>query len=353
MTLVDQLHMLPAWIFRLAWAVVIVVVSYLIGQFIAHTVCQRLSAWASRTGWKWEGAIVKELRRGIPLWSLLIGLYLAVDFWQPSEPLLTTFHRAAFVLIWLSVTFLTARVVGQLIVLYGSQFQTAMPVTSLTENIVRILVTVFGLLMILNGLGISITPLLTALGVGGLAVALAIQDTLSNIFSGFYLTVSRHVRIGDYIKLEDGQEGYVEDIGWRATTIRMLPNNMVIVPNNKLSQAIITNYDLPNQELAVLVEVGIDYGSDLSHVEQVTVDVAREVMRTVPGGVPDCEPLVRYHTFGEFSVKFTVVLRAKTFVDQYLLKHEFIKRLHVRYQQEQITIPFPTQIVQAAQSRSE
>ena len=125
----------------------------------------------------------------------------------------------------------------------------------------------------------------------------------------------------------------------------MLPNNMVLVPNNKLSQAIITNYDLPTRELAVLVEVGVEYSSDLSHVERVTVDVAREVMRTTPGAVPDAEPLVRYHTFGDFSVKFTVVLRAKTFVDQYLIKHEFIKQLHVRYQQEGITIPFPTQTI--------
>jgi small-conductance mechanosensitive channel len=184
--------------------------------------------------------------------------------------------------------------------------------------------------------------LLTALGVGGLAVALALQDTLSNLFAGFYLTVARQIRLGDYVKLDTGQEGYVEDIGWRATMIRLLPNNMVIVPNNKISQAIITNYNLPSRDLAVLVEVGVSYDSDLERVERVTIEVGREIMKSVTGGVPDFEPFIRYHTLGEYSINFTVILRAKEFVDQYLVKHQFVKRLVDRYRKEGITIPFPT-----------
>jgi small-conductance mechanosensitive channel len=121
----------------------------------------------------------------------------------------------------------------------------------------------------------------------------------------------------------------------------MLPNNTVLVPNAKLAQAIVINYHLPDKELAVLVNVGVDYESDLEQVERVTCDVARDVMRTVPGGVPQFEPFIRYHTFGESSIDFTVILRASEFVDQYLVKHEFVKRLHQRYRHEGIAIPFP------------
>jgi small-conductance mechanosensitive channel len=341
----EQLSFLPAWVYQLVWSVVTLLIAYLVGQCVTRTACQRLSVWASRTAWKWDELIIDALRRGIPVWSLLIGLYVAIGFWTLPEHLLNAFTSAVYVLIWLSVTLISAGLVGKLVVLYGNRFQQTMPVTSLTENIAKIIVTVLGLLMILHGLGISITPLLTALGVGGLAVALALQDTLSNLFSGFYLTMAKQIRVGDYIKLESGDEGYVEDIGWRATKIRMLPNNTVVVPNNKLGQAIITNYYLPSRELAVLVQVGVDYSSDLEHVERVTCEVGREVMRTVPGGVPEFEPCIRYHTFGDFSVNFSVILRAKEFVDQYLIKHEFIKRLLVRYKQEGITIPFPTRTV--------
>jgi small-conductance mechanosensitive channel len=133
----------------------------------------------------------------------------------------------------------------------------------------------------------------------------------------------------------------------------MLPNNVVLIPNDKLSKAIVVNYYLPDQELAVPVNVGVHYTSDLKKVERVTVEVAREVMKEVPGGVPQFEPVVRYHTLGDFSVNFTVVLRAKEFVDQYLIKHEFIKRLHERYAKEGICIPYPVRAINYEQEKAD
>ena len=340
--LLEQLSRLLPWVSQMVWTLVAVLSTYLIGRIVSRTVGGWLSRLAAKTHWKWDEVAVESLGRGIPVWSMLIGVQVAVGFWQLPEHALLVVNRITYAAIWLSITLIFAGLAGRLITLYGGRFQQAVPVTSLTQNITKLVIVMLGLLMILNGMGISIAPLLTALGIGGLAVALALQDTLSNLFAGFYLTVSRHIRVGDYIKLESGEEGYVDDIAWRATKLRMLPNNMVLVPNNKLGQAIITNYYLPNRELAVLVEVGAEYGSDLERVERVTSEVGREVMRTVQGGVPEFEPLIRYHAFGDFSVKFTVILRAKEFVDQYLITHEFIKRLHARYQKEGIVIPFPT-----------
>jgi len=329
----------PGWIFSLLWSVVSLLTAYLIGHMVARIVCQRLSRWASKTTWKWDELIINAVQRGLPLWSFLVGLYVAIGFWPLPAPLLTTVNRIIYVFVWLSITVVCAGLVGQLVFLYGSRLRPTMPVTSLTEHVAKIFVIMLGSLMILNGLGISITPLLTALGVGGLAVALALQDTLSNLFSGFYLTMARYVRVGDYVKLESEQEGYIEDIGWRATRIHMLSNSTILVPNQKLGQAIVTNYHLPSRELAVLVEVRVDFTSDLAAIERVTTEVAREVMRTVPGSILEFEPFIRYHTFGDLGIHFTVILRAKEFVDQYLIKHEFIKRLQARYQQEGILIP--------------
>ena len=341
----DSLSHVPLWASRLGWSVITVLAASLIGQLVTRTACRRLAAWAAKTASKWEDAVIDVLRRGIPIWSLLVGLYLAIGIWQLPGPLLAAATKTLYVLLWLSVTFVGADLIGKLIVLYGGQFQRAIPAASITRNIAKTLIVILGLLMILHSLGIPVAPLLAALGVGGLAVALALQDTLSNLFSGFSLTMAGQIRVGDYVRLESGQEGYVEDIGWRATKIRMLPNNMVLVPNNKLGGSILVNYDLPSRELIVTVEFGVDYGADLERVERVAVEVAREVMRTVPGSTPDFEPVLRYHTFGEYSIGCTVVLRAREFVDQFLLKHEFIKRLHARYRREGIAIPFPTQTV--------
>jgi small-conductance mechanosensitive channel len=151
--------------------------------------------------------------------------------------------------------------------------------------------------------------------------------------------------VGDYVKLDSGQEGYVVDFSWRSTRLRMLANNLVVVPNAKLAQAIVVNHDLPSRDLAVLVDVGVDYGSDLAQVERVVMDVGHEVMTDVAGGVPEFEPFIRYHTFGDSSIDFTVILRAREFVDQYLIKHEFVKRLHARFNQEGIVIPFPIRAI--------
>jgi small-conductance mechanosensitive channel len=218
-------------------------------------------------------------------------------------------------------------------------------VSSLTRNIAWALVSVLGGLVILNGLGLSITPMLTALGVGGLAVALALQEPLANFFAGLFITLAGQIRVGDYVVLDSGQEGYVMDFSWRSTRLRMLANNLVVVPNSKLAQAILVNHHLPTRELAVLVEVGVDYGSDLLRVERVVTEIGRSVMQEVTGAVREFEPFIRYHTFGDSSINFTVILRAHEFVDQYLIRHEFIKRLHARFDREGIVIPFPIRTI--------
>ena len=212
---------------------------------------------------------------------------------------------------------------------------------SIARVIVRVVVVIVGGLIVLDTLHISITPMLASLGIGGLAVGLALQGTLSNLFAGMQVIGDRPIRVGDFIRLESGEQGYVTEIGWRATKIRMLPNNTVIIPNSKIVDSILTNFYVPEQELAVLVQVGVHYDSDLEHVERVTIEVAKETQKTVKGAIPSFQPFIRYHTFDNSSINFTVILRAREFVDNYLMKHEFIKALHARYNRENIVIPFP------------
>ena len=205
------------------------------------------------------------------------------------------------------------------------------------------------LMIILDELGVNVTAAVVAFGIGGLAVAFALQGTLSEFFAGIYLMSDRPVRVGDYIRLDSSQEGYVVDIGWRSTKIRELPNNIIVVPNSKLAGSIVTNYYLPEPEMACLVQVGVSYDSDLEKVERVTIDVAKRVLERVTGGVPEFEPFIRYHTFSDFSINFTVILRAKEYVDRYLLTHEFVKELHKRYREENIVIPYPIRTIYTVQ----
>lgn len=222
----------------------------------------------------------------------------------------------------------------------------------IARGFVRIAVIGLGSLVLLDSFGVSITPVLASLGIGSLAVALALQPTLENLFAGIQIVIDRPIQLGHFIRLESGEEGYVHRIGWRSTWVKMLPNNIVVIPNKALVNSKIINYYYPDTELAVVVEVGVHYGSDLERVERVTTEVARETLRQVPGGVADFAPFIRYHTFDDFSINFTVVLRVKEFSDTPLIKHEFIKRLHKRYAQEGIVIPYPIHAVNHEQEKA-
>ena len=325
--------------------VIALALGWTLGRLAAAVLVSRIPRWMPDRQRAVADAIVGVLRRRIPRWGLLVGVWLAAGFWPLSPEGRLLVERSVFVLATLSATLAAAAIASHLVGTFGVVLAPQLPVSSLTRNIAWGLIAMLGGLVILNGLGLSITPMLTALGVGGLAVALALQEPLANFFAGLFITLAGQIRVGDYIRLDSGQEGYVADFSWRSTRLRMLANNLVVVPNAKLARAIVVNHHLPAQELAVLVEVTVDYASDLRHVEEVVGDVGRGVMAEVPGGIPEFDPFIRYHTFADSSINFTVILRAREFVDQYLIKHEFIKRLHARFDHEGIAIPFPIRTI--------
>ena len=136
---------------------------------------------------------------------------------------------------------------------YAARNPAISPALGVTRGIVRIAIAVLAAIMALETLGVPVAPLLTTLGIGSLAVALALQETLANFFAGLHLLADRPVRPGDYIKIHDGEEGFVETIGWRSSRLRTTKNNIVIVPNQKLSQAILTNFHLPVSNVTMTV----------------------------------------------------------------------------------------------------
>ncbi len=286
-------------------------------------------------------AVISISARGwVFICSVIIGAYFTLKNLGLVSPVL---DKALFVILGIFLTFVLAKMVAGFVDLYTEKI--GLPSTTILTNLVGVAVAIIGILVILNSLGISVAPVLAGLGVGGLAVALALQNTLADFFAGLQLIASKQIRLGDFIRLENGEQGYVVDITWRNTVILELPNNLIIVPNTKLSKMIVKNFDMPQKEVAVVVPVGVSYDSDLDKVERVTIEVAKGVMKELPEGIPDFEPFIRYNSFGEYSINFSVFLRAKGFREQYPVIHEFIKRLHKKYKEEGIIIPFPIRTV--------
>jgi small-conductance mechanosensitive channel len=324
----------------------VLVVTLVAGWFARTLLFRILRRWTLTSRNRLDDHLVRIVRAPFMVWVLMLGLYLAAQASALPQKGNVVVGKALLLLWIVSLTIAASRMAGLLVREYGRNASTPWRLTTLTQTIVTLSVSAIGALVLLNTFGISITPILTALGVGGLAVALALQDTLANLFAGFYITLAGQVRVGDYLKLETGQEGYVVDISWRSTTLRALPNNLIVVPNAKLGQAILTNFSLPEKRMSLLVPVSVSYECDPDQIEQVLIEEALDAVGEVPGLLAEPAPFVRFIPgFGDSSLDFTLICQVSEFVDQYLVQHELRKRIFRRFRREGIEIPFPIRTV--------
>ncbi len=330
----------------------IIPVLVIAGSFVAAYATTFLlglfSRFTSRTKITLDDEIFNSIRGPIRLVIILAGIFYAVYLVEPDLKIDGISIVEIYILLAILVgAYFFSKILTTIILWYTkeivkkSKSKVDDTMFVFLSRIVSIIIYVIAIMVILSRLGIEISPLLASLGIAGLAVALALQDSLSNFFSAIYLTVDKPIKLGDYIELENGLGGYVDEIGWRSTKIKTLPNNYVIIPNSKLSQTIFTNYSSPVDEMSVIINVGVAYSSDLKKVEKVTIETVKKVMQNTEGGVKNFEPFIRYNTFGDSSIDFSVILRVRSFVDQYLVKHEFVKALHEAYRKNKIEIPFP------------
>jgi small-conductance mechanosensitive channel len=227
---------------------------------------------------------------------------------------------------------------------WGQQDPHMLRVTQPAAFLVQIFFVLIGTLIFLDRMGVSLTAIWGTLGVGSVAVALALQDTLSNFFSGLYLLADRPVSPNDYIKLEGEVEGYVVRIGWRSTVLRTLGNNYVVIPNSTLAKATITNYSAPETRMGCGVAVSVAHGTDPNLVEKVLLETAREAIRDgLEGILANPEPGVRFNPgFAESSLNFTLGVQVRQFTDQFLVQSELRKRIVKKFQEAGIEMPFPT-----------
>jgi small-conductance mechanosensitive channel len=305
-----------------------------------------LHRWAKKTETKLDDIIIKSFRTPSVLWCFAIGLYIGIEVSDLPQKYVFYFSKTIHIVVILSITVATANLVGKIFRNYVQKLDLPIPTTGLAYGLLKGIILIIGLLIILSTLGISITPLITALGVGGLAVALALQDTLSNLFAGIHILMEKSIRVGDFVKLETGQEGYVEDITWRTTRIRMLPNNVVVIPNSKLAQSVVTNYYLPEKRMSLLIPISVSYSSDPEKVEKILLEEAKNSIGEIPGLLGEPEPIVRFIPgFGDSSLDFTLICQVQEFVDQYPVQHELRKRIFKRFKEEGIEIPFPHRTV--------
>jgi small-conductance mechanosensitive channel len=328
-----------------AFVAILLVISALVARIVSGLAARWLRARAA--GPNAEPGEPPHLGIGVAGAVLVGGLLLVI----PELPIPERFGRWVWATLVVALVFACGLVVSRLAVAavtaYAARNPSLSPAVGVARVAVRLAIAVLAIITALQALGVPVAPLLTTLGVGSLAVALALQETLANFFAGLYLLADRPVRTGDYIKIHDGEEGYVEAIGWRSSRLRTQQQNVVIVPNQKLSQAILTNFHLPSPPVTLTIPVRVSYDADPDKVERVLAEELDRATKDIPE-VHDAPTSARMVELADSGILWHCVVQVRDIEAQALAGHEIRRRILARLRAEKIEIPYPQRVVHTA-----
>lgn len=270
------------------------------------------------------------------LWSLAAALAISLEFAGLTRGQADWARKLIGAFVIVSLSLVAASIAVRMMTLYGERQGMPFAVAGLSRALIRVLVLVVGAMWLLAHFDIEIRPYLAALGVGGLAVALALQDTLTNLFAGIHILMERPIFVGDYIRLESGQEGVVTDIGWRTTRVRTGGNDMVVVPNTKITSGILVNFSLPEQRAVAEIAVLVGHEADPEQVCRIALEEASQVKGVLQDPPPAClcDPGVL-----PTHLQFKLLVHVASRLDQGGVQSTIRLRLLRRFRAENVPLP--------------
>lgn len=302
----------------------------------------RLRKFTESTSWAGDEILLRATSRIVVLWSFIGIAYALIELLPKIDPYKDALFTVLQLLAVIALVWPLSRLARGFVAIY---MDNGAGTYTLVRTTVAVLIWSTGFLVILQILGIEIGPMLAAAGIGGVALAFGLQETISNVFLGLQLLSSNRIHKGNFIELPSGDKGFVEEISWRHTVVRTRFNNLVIIPNSQMINSVIINYSLPKQDLTVSANIRVSYDSDLDHVEKVLLEEAGHAMNEFTVEPSEENRSVRVQKFGDFGIDLTVYMETHAYIDQFAIKHSFLKRTHKRLQKEGIHIPYPVRDV--------
>ena len=341
----------PEWLDP-AIAAVIVLICFVVAFLVHKLIFPLIIRFTRWTPSDLDSRLIRSLRWPATLGILALAGFLAVtvglELGEDQERANTVAGAAGLVVGIIAVAGLLSAAVDWYLVTLASRTNHVVDVRlfPLIRRVGGLVVYGIGALLVLDVMDINISPLIAGLGLGGLAVALAIQPTLANLFAGTYVMTEGVIDTGDYIELESGVAGYVVEVGWRSTRIRTWGYNLVVIPNARFAETIITNYQQPVSAVNVYLTCGVSYDSDLDLVEEISREVMDDLLQNDDNAVKSYGSWFAFNAFGESNVDFWLFLQAKDRIASFSLQSALIKDLHRRFNDEGITINYPVRTLQ-------
>ena len=318
---------------------------------LAHLVTAILNKWGKRLARFTETDLDdRVLQRVIPHVShllIMLGFYLAIRSLPLHEKLVQVLSGALFVILVIILFNLVYSSLDELMHWYvnGRQEESkelfSRNIITIAEKLTLLFLMGTALIIILKHFNYDIVSVVTALGVGSLAIGLAAKDTLAHMISGFTLMIDQPFRIGDRIQLVGGQTGDVLDIGLRSTKIRTMDNQLLIIPNSDLCNTILTNQAFPDKRAKGRINIGVAYGSDVERVKELLLATALEVEAVLRDPVPEAY----FVSFGDSALSMALFFWVDEYASLFAVTDMVNTQIMRRFRENNIEIPYPTRTV--------
>lgn len=331
---------------------IFLVVLAAVGILIDSVVLNILSNIAKRTVSAIDDLVIRYIRKFMPLWLAIIAIAVIVSSLTLTPEIHSIVSQVLRILLILAVLWPVMLMLLSLVDVWIANQESVRPAASIIKTVTKIAFVVIGALMVMSALRIEISPLLATLGVSSLAVGLALQDTLSNFFAGLHVMADRPIRIGDYIKLGSNEEGYVDTIGWRSTRLRTEDNNLIIIPNQKITQSTVINFSMPEKITAVKISFGVSYNEDPARIESMVENVVKTCQHEIEGLLLTPEPSVEFISMGESSINFSLTCYIQEFKHRRKIQNLLTRKIFEKFREEKIEIPFPTRTIHIKDNKS-
>ena len=332
---------------ELIYAVVIIVGAFVGAKILNYVIKKVLDKLTAKTKTTADDVFMANIRKPVIAVVMLAGLSFALKYITALAPYYGTIDFIVSVAYILVAAVVAMNFFELAFTLYLEKISPKVKTDMDTQllpiirSILKVIILVFAVIMIMGKAGYDITPMLAGLGIGGLAIALALQPTLASFIAGFYIIADKPLKVGDYIELSGGTRGYVKEVGWRTTKIRTPSNLMVIIPNSKLADSIITNYDMPTKPLSLIEKINVAYESDIDKVKKILDTVAKKVIKTSEEAIKDFKPIVRLNSFCDSSIEFLVIIRVRERSHMFPIAAKLREEVLREFKKNKISIPYP------------
>jgi small-conductance mechanosensitive channel len=356
-------------LYRLILILVTVIISYLVSKFLAFIIKKIIKPFVQKTKSELDDILLNVSGSAIYRLTFLGGIYLTLNLFEKgikSEskfldkplikyyPFLENLIYVAEIILFVVLIIIILNILFKVINLFFDWYAEKINAKDdrnlsgslfpLLKKLSKILLFLLAFAIVLAKLNIDISAFVVSLGVGSLAIALAAQESISNMISGFIIMIDRPFRIGDRIRYADNQIGDVVEIGIRSTKIQDFDNNIVVIPNNEIVKSRLVNFTYPTTLTRVVVNVGVAYGSDINKVKEVLIKAAE----SDPAISTQKQPAVYFLNFGAYSLDFRLVAFTDHYSNAWDMECRLREKIYELFKQEGIEIPFPQTVIHKA-----